>query len=56
MITQIPTMNRFFAELAEYPNRLTKPTAGSTSELVREVNNPEGLRRLLLLLDLQIKR
>jgi arylsulfatase len=53
-----PYMEQFFAELIKYPNRPTLPTAGSTSELVREVNNPEGLRRIFMLLEpsSQIKR
>lgn len=57
-ILAMPVMNQFFAELVKYPNRPTKPTSGSAIELIRDINNPEGLRRTLLLLEpsSQIKR
>ena len=42
-----PYMNQFFGELAMYPNRPTIPSAGSGYQLIREVNNPQGLQRLL---------
>jgi arylsulfatase len=46
-----PYFEQFFGELITCPNRPTLPTAGSTSQLVDEFNNPPGLRRLLELLD-----
>jgi arylsulfatase A-like enzyme len=46
-----PYMFQFFGELAQYPNRPTKPAAGSGSQLVRELNNPQGLLRLLQTLE-----
>jgi len=42
-----PYLLQFFGELAQYPNRPTIPSAGSGYQLVREVNNPPGLLRLL---------
>lgn len=49
-ITQ-PYMQQFFMELAKYPNRPTAPTGGSSFLLGNELNNPVGLKRLLLLLE-----
>ncbi len=46
-----PVMDQFFSELVRYPNRPTLPTAGSANQLVEKVNNPEALKRLLLLLE-----
>ncbi len=46
-----PYMEQFFGELVLYPNRPTKPTAGSTNLLIEQVNNPAGLKRLLMLLE-----
>jgi arylsulfatase len=46
-----PYFEQFFGELITCPNRPTLPTAGSTSQLVDEFNNPPGLRRLLELLE-----
>jgi arylsulfatase len=42
-----PYMNQFFGELMKYPNRPTIPSAGSGYQMVREVNNPLALQRLL---------
>ncbi len=46
-----PYFEQFFGELLTCPNRPTIPTAGSTSQLVNQFNNPPGLRRLFLLLE-----
>jgi arylsulfatase len=42
-----PYASQFFAELAKYPNRPTIPSAGSMDQLVRQVNDPPELLRLL---------
>ncbi|MEI8125067.1 MAG: arylsulfatase [Parachlamydiaceae bacterium] len=46
-----PYMDQFFGELVKYPNRPTLPTGGSGNQWVNELNNPAGLRRLMLLLE-----
>lgn len=46
-----PYFEQFFGELIKYPNRPTLPTAGSTSQLVDEFNNPTGLKRLFELFE-----
>ena len=50
VLTQ-PYMEQFFGELIKYPNRPTKPTGGSSFLFVEEMNNPDGLKRLFLLLE-----
>ena len=42
-----PYTSQFFAELVKYPNRPTIPSAGSMDQLVRQVNDPPELMRLL---------
>ena len=51
-----PYMEQFFGELAMYPNRPTIPSAGSMNQLVREVNNPPGMQRLLKTLEPAIQK
>lgn len=46
ILTQ-PYFTTFFAELVQYPNRPTLPTAGSTSELIRNINDPDAMKRIL---------
>lgn len=50
ILTQ-PYLEQFFGELIHYPNRPTKPTGASGNLFVNEFNNPEGLKRLMLLLE-----
>lgn len=46
-----PHMMQFFGELVKYPNRPTLPNGGSMNLLVDQINNPDELQRLWLLLE-----
>lgn len=46
-----PYLFQYFKELIEYPNRPTIPSGGSVNLLVEELNNPPGLKRLMMLLE-----
>lgn len=50
ILTQ-PYLQQFFSELVKYPNRPTIPCGGSANLLIQDLNDPQDLRRLMLLLE-----